>query len=52
MLPSIPLFLVLCIKPLCQARSKALNKSRKIPGTSKEGLASKAVKMLCVIAIS
>ena len=32
--------------------SKALNKSRKILQTSKDGLVSKAVKMLCVISYS
>ena len=50
-LPSIPLFLSLCIRSLCQTLSKALDKSRKIPWTSKDQLASKAVKMLCVIAV-
>ena len=42
----------MCIRPLCQTLSKDLNKSRKKLRTSKEGLALKAVKMLCVIAIS
>ena len=51
-LPSIPLFSNLCVRLLYQTLSKALDKSRKIPQTSKEGLASKTVKVLCVIAIS
>ena len=50
-LPSVLLFLSLCIRPLCQTLSKALDKSKKIPRTSNEGLSSKAVKMLCVITV-
>ena len=51
-MPSIPLFLSLYVRPLCQNLSKALDIFRKIPRTSKEGLPSKAIKMLCLVAIS
>ena len=51
-IPSVPMFLSLCIRHLCQTLSKALDKSRKKPRTSKEELASNAVKMLRVIATS
>ena len=45
-------FWAFCIGPLCQTLWNTLDKSRKIAWTSKEGLASKTVKMLCVTAIS
>ena len=49
-LPSIPLFLSLCVRPLCQTLSKAW--SRKLSRTSKDGLASKAHKNVICIALS
>ena len=51
-LPSIPLLLSLKRRPSCQTLSNALNRSRKTPQTYDEGLALKALKILCVMAIS
>ena len=49
---SLPLFLSLYRRSLCQTLWKSLDKPRKMPRISKDGLASKAVKILFAIAIS